>query len=163
MVVFIVECAITVLYHNETTASGVHLQGPAPIIQFQGTTSASSTSFVLAGLGQGAGTVTLTVTGFFDVTCANPGNNEDVPGQRTSAQGTSGPISFSSDKNGKATVPAVPPTTLVKPTSFPAGTCPNEQWTPTAVGQGTVTGATLVVTFNNQVVYGPISATNPNV
>ena len=99
--------------------------------------------------------------GFFDVTCGNLGKNGDVPGQRTSAGGSSGPISFSSDRNGKSNVPAVPPTMLIKPTLNPAEVCPNGQWTATAVGNGVVTSATLVVTFNGQVVFGPKIEDNP--
>jgi uncharacterized protein YjbI with pentapeptide repeats len=136
------------------SASGVHVQGTPPDIQFQGTTSASSTSFVLAGLGQGSGTAELTVKGSFAVTCANPGQNTDVPGQRTTATGTSQPATFSSDKNGKATVNALT-ATLDPPNSADLSkSCPNSQWTPSIVpGSGTVTSATLTVTFNGAIIY----------
>jgi hypothetical protein len=134
------------------TTSGVHFQGPEPTISGVGTSTASFSTSTLAGLGQGSGTAVLTVQGFFDVTCANPGNNEDVPGQRTSAAGVSPTTTFTTDKNGKAIVEGKS-ATLQPPSSFPAGTCPNEKWTPSVSGSGTITSATLTITFNGQTIF----------
>jgi hypothetical protein len=134
----------------KSTTSGVHFQGPAPTIQKSGN-SATSTPFTLAGLGQGSGTATLTITGFFDVTCSNPGKNQDVPGQRTTATGTSGDFGFTS-QNGKASIPSLQAT--LNPSSVDTShSCPNSQWTPHVVGQGTVTSATLTVRFNGQTIF----------
>jgi hypothetical protein len=133
------------------TTSGVHFQGPAPTVSCSGSTCTSS-QFTLAGLGQGTGTAVLTVNGYWDVTCANPGKNQDVPGQRTTASGTSPTLSFSSDQNGKATISSLT-AQLGQPSSSQLATaCPNGQWTPTATTPH-ITSATLTVTFNGQTIY----------
>jgi hypothetical protein len=131
------------------TTSGVHFQGAEPRITCSGD-RCTSTGFTLAGLGQGTGTAQLTVTGTFAVTCANPGHNEDVPGQRTTATGASPTQSFSTDQNGKAIVNSLT-ATLDPSTADVSNACPNGQWTPSVVpGSGTITSATLLVTFNGQ-------------
>jgi hypothetical protein len=130
------------------TTSGVHFQGPAPTIQKSGNT-ATSTPFTLAGLGQGSGTATLTVTGVFHVQCRNPGGNI-APGQDTTATGTSGDFGFTA-QNGKASIPSLH-ATLDPSTANTSHSCPNSSWTP-IVGQGTVTSATLTVRFNGQTIY----------
>lgn len=134
------------------TTSGVHFQpqGARPTVQLSGNT-ATSTPFTLAGLGQGTGTATLTVTGFFDVTCSNPGQNEDVPGQRTSATGTSGDFGFTAN-GGKADIRGLSATLDPDTVTFGPKTCPNQKWTPSVVGSGTVTSATLIVRFNGQTI-----------
>jgi hypothetical protein len=128
--------------------SGVHFQGPAPTITINGNT-ATSTSFTLAGLGQGTGTAELTVTGFFSVQCRNPGGNI-APGQNTVATGSSGAQGFTA-QNGKATVGSLS-ATLDPSTVNTSHSCPNSSWTP-IVGSGTVTSATLTVTFNGQTIF----------
>ena len=134
------------------TTSGVHFQGSAPTISCSGETC-TSTPFTLAGLGQGTGSAQLTVTGFFDVTCANPGQNEDVPGQRTTATGESQQFRFTA-QNGKASIPSFQAQLDPDTVTFGPKTCPNQKWTPSVVpGSGTITGATLTVSFNNQVIY----------
>jgi hypothetical protein len=134
----------------KSTTSGVHFQGPAPTVSLNGNT-ATSTAFTLAGLGQGTGTAQLTVTGFFDVTCSNPGKNEDVPGQRTAATGSSSTFGFTA-QNGKASIPSLT-ATLNPSTADTSHSCPNSQWIPHIVGSGTVTSATLTVTFNGQTIF----------
>ncbi len=134
----------------KTTTSGVHFQGPAPTISCSGSTC-TSTAFTLAGLGQGTGSAQLTVNGYWDVTCSNPGQNTDVPGQRTTATGSSQLFSFTS-QNGKADVSSLT-ATLSQPTSTQlASACPNGQWVATATTPH-ITSATLLVTFNGQTIY----------
>jgi len=137
----------TVLAQKSGT-SGVHFQGPAPSVTKSGDT-ATSTSFTLAGLGQGSGTAALTVTGVFQVQCRNSGGNI-APGQATTATGTSGDFGFTS-QNGKASIPALS-ATLNPNTVDTSHSCPNSGWTP-LVGQGTVTSATLTVNFNGQTIF----------
>ena len=137
-----------VMAAKETT-SGVHFQGPAPTITKSGNTATSS-PFTLAGLGQGTGTAQLTVTGVFQVQCRNPGGNV-APGQDTTATGSSGTFGFTS-QNGKASIPSLT-ATLNPSTADTSGSCPNPQWTPEIVGSGTVTSATLTVTFNGQTIF----------
>jgi hypothetical protein len=136
------------------TTSGVHFQGPAPTINCPtGSDTCTSTGFTLAGLGQGSGKAQLTVTGTFDVTCANPGSNEDVPGQRTTATGASQEFGFTA-QNGKASVPSLTAKLDPNTVTFGPKTCPNAKWTPSVVeGSGTITSATLIVTFNGQEIY----------
>ena len=133
----------------KTTTSGVHFQGPAPSVSFNGET-ATSTPFTLAGLGQGTGTAQLTVTGTFEVQCRNPGGNI-APGQDTSATGESPIQTLSTDRSGKATVNELT-ATLSPSTAEVSDACPNSSWTP-IVGEGTVTSATITVTFNGQTIF----------
>ena len=93
----------------------------------------------------------MTVVGFFDVTCSNPGKNADVPGQRTAATGSSSTFGFTA-QNGKASIPSLT-ATLNPSTVDTSHSCPNSQWTPHVVGSGTVTSATLTVTFNGQTIF----------
>jgi hypothetical protein len=133
----------TNVYAPKTTTSGVHFQGPEPKLTCSGDTC-SSTAFTLAGLGSGSGTAELQITGTFAVTCENPGGNEDVPGQRTTATGTSGQQGFTT-QNGKANIGALS-ATLDPSTVDTSNSCPNGKWT-AHVGEGTATTATLIVQF----------------
>jgi hypothetical protein len=148
---------ITPVLAAKSTTSGVHVQGADPTISGIGTGSVSSSSFVLAGLGQGTGTAQLTVQGTFAITCQNPagppGGNNDVPGQRTTATGSSPIQTISTDKNGKANVGQL--TAILDPSTVDtAGICPNPQWTANVVpGSGIIISATLTVTFNGLPVF----------
>jgi hypothetical protein len=82
----------------------------------------------VAGLGGTTFEITVEATGIANVTCANPGKNEDVPGQRTEVTptGTTGPRP--TPRNGafvfSLTTGAV---------TAPAGSCPSAKWTASIV------------------------------
>jgi hypothetical protein len=109
-------------------AANVHfVEGP-----FVTQTSTSVTTVgKLAGLGNKG--VTLVQSIDVAVTCANPGHNEDVQGQRQSF--TSTVTDLHPDKFGNLVFSI---TTAIGDLS---GSCPNPQWTPS----GTLVGGTLDV------------------
>ena len=80
----------------------------------------------VAGLGGTTFEITVQATGIATVTCANPGHNEDVPGQRKeiTTAGSSGPLP--TPRNGQYVFTV----TTDAPTA-PDDACPNDQWTPT--------------------------------
>jgi len=82
----------------------------------------------VAGLGGTTFEITVEASGIASITCANPGNNEDVPGQRKeiTTSGSSGPLP--TPRNGQYVFNV----STVAPTA-PDDACPNEQWTPTVV------------------------------
>jgi hypothetical protein len=88
-----------------------------------------SCSGKVAGLGGTTFEITVTATGIANITCANPGQNEDVPGQRKeiTATGSSGPLP--TPRNGQFVFTDL---RTVTPTA-PAGSCPNPKWTATVV------------------------------
>lgn len=143
--------SILMMTPTAALAASVHLQGQAPRVTVSGNT-ASSTSFVLAGVGNVALVADLTITGFFATQCTNPGGNV-APGQNEQVDATtsSGAIQ---PKNGKATIPPLSVTATPPPPS--EIDCPNSQWTGQALGF-TSTGATLTVKQNNVVVFGPVT------
>ena len=129
---------------------GVHIQGPAPTCSVSGSTVTCS-SFQIAGLGNTAATAELQITGTFSTQCTNPGGNV-APGQNSQASGTSGPVSISTDKNGKATVPSLSATAQPPSQTQLNALCSNPQWTGSVTGF-TVTSATILVTQNGGIVF----------
>jgi hypothetical protein len=119
--------ALALLVAVPALASNVHfVEGP-----FVTPTSTSvTTTGKLAGLGNKD--VTLQQTIDVAVTCANPGHNEDVPGQRQSFTST---VTGLHPENGNLVFSI---TTAIDDLS---GSCPNPQWTPS----GTLVGGTLDV------------------
>jgi len=130
--------------------AAAHIQGPAPTCSVSGSTLSCS-SFQIAGLGNTPATAQLTITGTFSTQCTNPGGNV-APGQSKTASGTSGPVSISTDKNGKATVPPLSATAQPPSQTELNALCPNPQWTGSVSGF-TVTSATITVTQNGAVVF----------
>jgi hypothetical protein len=93
----------------------------------------------IAGLGNENIDVVLTATGVATITCGNPGNNPDVPGQRTefTVTGTQTDIEV---KNGRAFFNVL----TAEPVADPAEVCPNRRWTAT-VTDVEFTSATITV------------------
>lgn len=79
----------------------------------------------VAGLGGTTFEIIVTAEGIASVTCANPGRNEDVPGQRTavSTTGTTGPLPTPRNGNYDFEVTTAEPGPLP-----PTPTCPNARW-----------------------------------
>jgi len=80
----------------------------------------------VAGLGGTTFEITVEATGIATITCANPGQNEDVPGQRKeiTTAGSSGPLPTPRNGQYQFSVATVAP-------EAPSDACPNEMWTPT--------------------------------
>jgi hypothetical protein len=93
----------------------------------------------IAGLGNENIDVQLDATGVATITCGNPGNNPDVPGQRTelTVTGTQEDIEV---KNGRAFFNVL----TAAPTADPAEVCPSRRWTAT-VTDVEFTSATITV------------------
>jgi hypothetical protein len=99
----------------------------------------------VAGLGGTTFEIRLEATGVASVECENPGGNV-APGQSFSftALGSSGPLPTPRNGQYEFTVVTAAP-------SAPAGSCPNEQWTPHVVDVA-FTSATLILLEDNAVV-----------
>jgi hypothetical protein len=119
--------ALALLVAAPVLAANVHfVEGPV----VTATSTSVTTSGKLAGLGNKD--VTLVQTIDVAVTCANPGHNEDVPGQRQSFTST---VTGLHPENGNLNFSI---TTTIGDLS---GSCPNPQWTPS----GTLVDGTLDV------------------
>jgi hypothetical protein len=119
--------ALALLIAAPVFAASVHfIEGPV----VTATSTSVTTSGKLAGLGNKD--VTLVQSIDVAVTCANPGHNEDVPGQRQSFAST---VTGLHPENGNLVFSI---TTSIEDLS---GSCPNSQWTPS----GTLVGGTLDV------------------
>ena len=81
----------------------------------------------VAGLGNENIDVVLTATGIATITCGNPGNNPDVPGQRKGFTITGSQTNVAV-KNGRAFFNVL----IAEPVADPAEVCPNRRWTATA-------------------------------
>jgi hypothetical protein len=79
----------------------------------------------VAGLGGTTFEITIEADGIAVTRCANPGNNDDVPGQRTavSVTGTTGPQPTPRNGSTPFTIESDPP-----PQPPPTPTCPGVQW-----------------------------------
>ena len=88
-----------------------------------------SCSGKVAGLGGTTFEIRVDATGIANVTCANPGKNEDVPGQRKeiTASGSSGPLP--TPRNGQFVFTGL----MTQTPAAPADSCPNPKWTATVV------------------------------
>jgi hypothetical protein len=119
--------ALALLVAAPALAASVHfVEGPV----VTATSTSVTTSGKLAGLGNKD--VTLVQSIDVAVTCANPGHNEDVQGQRQSFTST---VTGLHPENGNLNFSI---TTTIGDLS---GSCPNPQWTPS----GTLIGGTLDV------------------
>jgi hypothetical protein len=108
-------------------AASVHfVEGPFMTL----TSTSVTTSGKLAGLGNKD--VTLVQSIDVAVTCANPGHNEDVPGQRQSFAST---VTGLHPENGNLVF------SITTDIGDLSGSCPNAQWTPS----GTLVSGTLDV------------------
>jgi hypothetical protein len=119
--------ALSLLIAVPALAASVHfVEGP--------TVTPTSTSVTTTGKLAGLGNKDVTLVQSIDVavTCANPGHNEDVPGQRQSFVST---VTGLHPENGNLVFSI---TTGIGDLS---GSCPNSQWTPS----GTLVGGTLDV------------------
>jgi hypothetical protein len=108
-----------------------------PSVTDQGTFVRATGS--VAGLGNQNIDVVLTATGTADITCGNPGNNPDVPGQRQEID-VSGTQTDIEVKNGRAFFNVL----TEAPTADPAEVCPSARWTAT-VTDVEFTSATITV------------------
>jgi hypothetical protein len=119
--------ALALLVAAPALAASVHfVEGPFVTL--------TSTSVITTGKLAGLGNKDVTLVQSIDVavTCANPGHNEDVPGQRQSFASTATGLH---PENGNLVFSI---TTAIGDLS---GSCPNSQWTPS----GTLVGGTLDV------------------
>jgi hypothetical protein len=119
--------ALALLVATPALAASVHfVEGPV----VTATSTSVTTSGKLAGLGNKD--VTLQQTIDVAVACANPGHNEDVPGQRQSFTST---VTGLHPENGNLNF------SITTDIGDLSGSCPNPQWTPA----GTLAGGTLAV------------------
>jgi hypothetical protein len=122
-----------------------------PDLDFSG--ASATATFNVSGLGNDPATAQLFVNGTALYTCANKGGNE-APGQNPQpATGASPVVDLNdSEKNGRDSVSVT--ATLTAPLHIPGKTagCPNGNWTAT-LSSLTVTGATLVITYNGLTIY----------
>ena len=126
--------------------SGAHLQAGTSAVCTQSGNNVSCSSYQVAGVGNANATADLTVSYTANVTCSNKGTNpnNDVESQATSFS-TSSSTGKLNPKNGKLTVPALSATA---PTSPPAGSCPNGNWTAAfATGSPTLVSYSYTLTF----------------
>lgn len=108
--------ALALLVAAPVFAASVHfVEGPV----VTATSTSVTTSGKLAGLGNKD--VTLVQSIDVAVTCANPGHNEDVPGQRQSFTST---ITGLHPENGNLVF------SITTDIGDLSGSCPNPQWTP---------------------------------
>lgn len=149
---FMVMSASAALATTTITAAngptGAHFQaGTSAVctINVNGTTVDCS-SYQVAGVGNANATASLTANYTANVTCSNKGTNpnNDVESQATSfSTGTT--TGNLNPKNGKLTVPAL---STSAPTSPPAGSCPNGNWTAAfASGSPTLVSYSYTLTF----------------
>jgi hypothetical protein len=117
-------------------AANPHFIG-TPQFTDEGTTLVGTGS--VAGLGGENIDVQLDATGLATITCGNPGNNPDVPGQRTefTVTGTQSDIEV---KNGRAFFNVE----TAEPVANAADVCPSARWTAT-VTDVEFTSATITV------------------
>jgi hypothetical protein len=130
-----------VVFPSAASAQGGHFVtggGNAPMCTDNGTTLTCTGK--VAGLGGTTFEITVSAPGEASVTCANPGKNEDVPGQRTSIDASGTSDELPTPRNGQyvfsvsTNAPTVPDTP----------TCPSAKWDATVVDV-TFGGATLTL------------------
>ena len=145
----------------KSTTSGVHLQPRNTVLTVTPTSDGATLSqFTLAGLGQGTGQATFDVQGSFVVNCINPSEGNAPPGQREAAASGSASQGFTA-QNGKATIGPITvhvqqPSQATIDNLCKQGQANPNGWTG-SLGAFSVSSATLTVTFNGLVVFGPIS------
>ena len=111
-----------------------------------GATSVTCSGYTLAGVGNANASASLSASYTANVTCSNSGTNKnnDVESQATSFSTTNSTGNLN-PKNGKLTVP---PLSTTAPTSPPAGSCPNGNWTAAfAAGSPTLVSFSYTLTF----------------
>jgi hypothetical protein len=126
--------------------TGAHFQAGTSAVCTPSGTTVNCSSYQVAGVGNANATASLTANYTANVTCSNNGTN---PNNAVEAQATSFSTNTTtgnlSPKNGRLTVPAL---STSAPTSPPAGSCPNDNWTATfAAGSPTLVGFTYTLTF----------------
>src|SRR5438094_2718710 len=126
--------------------TGAHLQAGTSATCTVSGADVSCSSYQVAGVGNANATADLTASYTANVTCSNNGKNRnnDVESQATSFSTTSSTGNLN-PKNGKLTVP---PVSTTAPTSPPAGSCPNGNWTAAfATGSPTLVSYSYTLTF----------------
>ena len=126
--------------------TGAHFAAGTSATCTQSGQNVSCSSYDVAGVGNANASASLTASYTANVTCSNNGKNRnnDIESQATSFS-TSSSTGNLNPKNGKLTVPALSTTA---PTSPPAGSCPNGNWTAAfATGSPTLVGYTYTLTF----------------
>src|SRR5437870_3939591 len=148
--------ALTASAALATTFTGTINSANAPTgAHFAAGTSATCTttganvacsSYQVAGVGNANASASLSASYTANVTCSNSGTNKnnDVESQATSFSTTNSTGNLN-PKNGKLTVP---PLSTTAPTSPPAGSCPNGNWTAAfATGSPTLVSYSYTLTF----------------
>ena len=151
--------AMTLTVALLTLTAGVALAAltfhSGPDFDFSAPPNGATVTFNVSGLGNDPATAELQITGTAQTFCHNGGKKANTaPGQNPAiVTGGSGPVDLSeSDKHGRddVVISSVLPTPAV-PTAQAAG-CPNGKWT-VSLGPLTVTSATLVITYNGQIIF----------
>lgn len=126
--------------------TGAHFAGKTSAACTTSGTTVNCNDYEVAGVGNANATATLTANYTANVLCSNNGTNPNnaVEAQSTSFSTTSSSGNLS-PKNGRLSVPAL---STSAPSSPPAGSCPNPNWTATfAAGSPTLVSFTYTLTF----------------
>jgi hypothetical protein len=130
--------------------SGTHLQ-TGTIGCTVTASGVSCSSFELAGVGHTNATLLLTATYTATIDCTNKGGNlVEVHSQDVTVGGT--PVTLTSDKNGRLTVPPASVTAPTEAQVLEQAACPNPNWTPSVHGGAagiTLSSFTYTLTFED--------------
>ena len=138
--------ALTASINSANAPTGAHFAGGTSATCTTTGANVACSTYQVAGVGNANATADLTASYTANVTCSNNGKNRnnDVESQATSFSTTSSTGNLN-PKNGKLTVP---PVSTTAPTSPPAGSCPNGNWTAAfATGSPTLVSYSYTLTF----------------
>jgi len=118
--------------------SGTHLQTGTIGCTVSSTGSVSCSTFELAGVGHTNATLTLAATYSATIDCRNNGG-QVVETKTGTFTVTNPPVTLTSDKNGRLTVPPASVTAPTEAQFLALQTCPNPNWTPEIQAGTTIT------------------------
>jgi hypothetical protein len=135
------------VFNNSTAPQGAHYSNNSgePVCSV-GATAVSCTGTSIAGVGNTAATVVLSVTTTFSGVCHNPGTNSKVVEPFSDSDTNSSSQRATPSRNGRLDV-AAQSTPIPSQEDFEATfTCPNPNWTPEVTSSGT--SFTYTLTFD---------------